>query len=200
MTDIRLYDRTAMDQIPWPNTPDGQYAKSYLVPFLRNRSVDYIHNVDTELYIMLVDNHILPITVNVSEYENSYVCSPYTHYVSYAQQELIMLQSPVIERLLSVVLAGVGLLLKSTKANKVVHVNNWLLSTNLYPSLSKQLIADIIPFLAQRFPDHYIVFRSLDNELNPQAIEAHRQIGSRLIPSRQIYFLKPSDPNRTNAK
>ena len=170
------------------------------MPFLRNRSVDYIHNVDTELYILHVDNHILPITVNVSEYENSYVCSPYTHYVSYAQQELTMLQSPAIEWFLSIALSGVGLLLKSAKANKVVHVNNWLLSTNLYPLLSKQQIADIIPFLAQRFPDHYIVFRSLDNELNPLAIEAHRQIGSRLIPSRQIYFLKPSDPNRTNSK
>ena len=200
MTDIELFDCTTIDQITWPNTPDGLYAKRYLEPFLRNHSAHFIRNVDTKLYILFVDNHVLPITVNESEYENSYVCSPYTHYVSYAKQELTMLQSPAIERLLSIVLAGVGYLLKSAKANKVVHVNNWLLSTNLYPHLSKQQITDIVHFLTKQFPDHYIVFRSLTEELNTLAIAISQQLGSKLIPSRQIYMLKPSDPHSTNAK
>src|SRR5690606_35106137 len=128
---------------------------------------------------------VLPITVNKAEYENSYVCSPYTHYVSYARQELKLLRNPVVERLLSLVLTGAGWLMKSSKANKTVHVNNWLFSTNLYPALSRQQVTDVVLFLARRFPGHYIVFRSLGCELNQSTIEVHRKLGSKLIPSRQ---------------
>jgi hypothetical protein len=197
---VTLYDRNNIDELPWPNTEDGQYAKRFLLPMVQQSVPDFIQNAQTQLMVLTVDEHIIPITINETEYTNSYVCSPFTHYVSYAKEELVLLQSRLAEFTLPAILNGLGLLLKSSRINRVVHVNNWLVSTNLYPSLTAAQIKQIINILKLRFPQHAIVFRSLNQTLNPTILEACTKLGCKKVPSRKIYFLSPSDPSYTNAK
>jgi len=47
-----------------------------------------------------------------------------------------------------------------------VMVNNWLLSTNLYPPSSNETLEAISRFLIERFPKHAIVYRSVNPILN----------------------------------
>ncbi len=197
---LHLFDHTSADRIPWPETDDGLYAKRYLLPMLENGTSHYIRNVNTKLYVMLMDQLVIPITVNDTEYNNSYVCSPYTHYISYAREELRMLNSRTLKLILSYILYALGWLLKISKVNKTVNVNNWLVSTNLYVDLTDKQLTTIVLFLKNRFPDHHIVFRSLNRTLNGPIIESLQQLGSKLIPSRQIYMLHPSMAERTNSK
>ncbi|MBV9790126.1 MAG: GNAT family N-acetyltransferase, partial [Chloroflexi bacterium] len=39
---IRLYDRETIDQVPWPATPDGDYARRVLDPLVRHGPQRYI--------------------------------------------------------------------------------------------------------------------------------------------------------------
>lgn len=134
---IKIYDKTNINELYFPLSEDGQYAKKFLVPCIKNSASFYIDNVQTDLKILSIDNLVLPITINNKEYNNSYVVSPYTHYVTYSKEELKELKNPLLEVILKSILSILGIFLRTTKINKVVQVNNWLLSTNLYVDLTE---------------------------------------------------------------
>lgn len=197
---ILFYDNTNILDCPWPDTAYGQYARRYLLPVVQAGSEALAGNVRTRLLVMSVDGVPVPITANDAEYDNSYVCSPYTHYVSYAKQELSLLRSRALIAGLSALLSGFGGLLRASRFNRVVHVNNWLLSTNLYPALSDRQWADALEALVRAFPGHAIAFRSLCPALNDREMRLLRGLRCRFVPSRQVYLLRTCDPDFGNAK
>ncbi|UJF34977.1 GNAT family N-acetyltransferase [Paenibacillus hexagrammi] len=200
-TQARLFNKHDFGKMEWPQTVDGSYAKRFMFPFFDHGTEYMIPNVQTSLYALQLDeSHILPVTVNHEEYESSYVTSPYTHYVSYAKEELYLLRSPLTERLLKGLLAGMGAMLRASRFNQAVHVNNWLVSTNLYPELTRDQVMSSVALILQSFPSHTLIFRSLNRTTNQQLMLDLRAIGFRFVPSRQIYFLRPSDPSTMNAK
>lgn len=179
--------------IPWPHTPDGDYARRYLTPFLRDGSQAQMANVDTRMGVLRLDDLTLPVTINDMAYANSYVCAPYNHYVDYAREELSTLHDPVAETALNAALHAVGLGLRLAEINRVVHVNNWLLSTNLYPALSRHQIRAITDMLVTRFPHHAIVWRSVNTVQGPALWDAFRDVGYGWVASRQLYYQWPND-------
>lgn len=197
---ISLYDAGTIDHLPWPDTEDGRYAKQFLVPFVKHQPSHYIDNVHTQYCALTCDDLVLPISINDAEYENSYVCSPFTHYVSYAKEELVLLDNHLLRKGLSCILNGLGLLLRGCKINKTVHVNNWLVSTNLYPNMTFDQQKAILDFLKQRFPEHTIIFRSLNEANHLSIISELRQLHFTMIASRQVYLIHPSGPSSINAK
>lgn len=191
--DLELYDPSSLALIPWPSSADGHYAQKVLTPLLLEGSQHFVQNANTQLFVLLCGEIVLPVTVNRSERGNSYVCSPFAHYVSYAKEELYELKNPVLERVLAPVLEGLGAVLKAGQIDRVLHVGNWLLSTNLYPQLSREHIERITRFLAQKFPDCAVVWRSvvevplegITSPVSPQ----HFSTDFKLIPSRSVLFL-----------
>lgn len=190
--DIRWYDRDSRHEIVWQDNAYGEYARSYLLPLLEHGTLSMFANVQTELLIVTVDGIPLPVTVNDAQYDNSYVCSPYTHYVSYARQELSMLKKPWLEKGLSLLLRSIGTCLRAVHMNRVVQINNWLLSTNLYPTLTQLQIEQVQQAVNARYPRHVIIWRSLNEVTTPMLWHTLHNMGSRFIPSRQIYLLHPA--------
>ena len=148
---IELYDKTNIDKLSRPSDFDGQYAYDYCVPMLQNGVQKYIKNVKTKLYLLKLDDTLLPININEAEYENSYVSSLYTHYVSYTITELKELKNAFLECMFKFLLSAIGIFLKIGKINKVVYVNNWFLSTNLYLNLTEGQLSEITIFLKDKF-------------------------------------------------
>ncbi|CAG7641982.1 hypothetical protein PAESOLCIP111_04290 [Paenibacillus solanacearum] len=199
-TDIHWYERDTVEGLPWPDTADGLYARRYLLPMLGHPINTFIANIRTKLYVVQAGEHVIPVTVNDEEYDNSYVCSPYTHYVSYAKQELYLIQSRAARCVLSALLTIMGGLFKASRFNRTVHVNNWMVSTNLYPPCTPAQMKRVAKLARERFPGHAIVLRSLTESTHRGLMDALRQEGYRLVPSRQVYFLHPSNPAAMNAK
>ncbi|PYE49725.1 acetyltransferase (GNAT) family protein [Paenibacillus barcinonensis] len=197
---VTFYDRDSIQDMTWPGTADAKYARAYLEPMMKHGTMEYMSNVSTTLLLVCMDELVLPVTVNEEEYDNAYVCSPYTHYVTYAKQELSMLQRPMLEKGLSLLLGVLGWGMKKAKINKVVHVNNWLLSTNLYPAMTGEQAVRILEAVKQRYPQHTVIFRSLSARLHSEMIAKLQSAGCRSIPSRQIYLYQASDPSFGNAK
>ncbi len=188
MAIVEWYSSAQLDDMVWPNDEYGRYAKRYLYPMLAHGVTPYVSNVHTELRILTVDGIPLPITVNEAEYTNSYVCSPYTHYVSYAEEELVMLEQPRLERALAVLLRGIGRYLRGIHFNRVVQINNWLVSTNLYTQLTAEQVQAVHNAVCTRYSGHVVIWRSLNEVTTPIIQKTLQQAGCRLIPSRQIYL------------
>ncbi|MGG1659125.1 GNAT family N-acetyltransferase [Brevibacillus sp. NRS-1366] len=193
-TNIAVHDSTVLDQIPWEQMQDGEYAHRYLLALMTDQPDRYVQNVRTQMWALTVDDRVMPLTVNEAEYDNSYVCSPYTHYVSYAKEELDMLGSPLWKGLFSVVLTGLGLWMKASQSNRMAIVNNWLLSTNLYHEMSAEEAERITHFCVERFPRHIIAFRSVCRKLCPDFYAGLKETGYIMVPSRYVYLFHPDWP------
>jgi hypothetical protein len=188
-----IYHRDEISHVDWPATPDGDYARRYLLPFIINGSQNYIANVQTELLVLQVDDLILPVTQTTSNPANSWVCSPDSHYLRYGHDELARLPHACLRVASQILLKPIVYHLRSLKLDQVILVNNWLLSTNLYPTINPQQIATVLAYLAEIFPDRPIVFRSVDAYQNPTLFRALSQAGCEAVFSRQIYYQNPQD-------
>lgn len=190
---LKLFDARQIDQLPWPNTPDGHYARKFLYPLIKNGVKHYIDNVDTTLYALLIDDLVLPVTVNDTQYDNSYVCSPYGHYIGYALDSIDNMKSSLIRRPLKAAVKTMARLFRFGKLNQVVIVNNWLFSTNLYPKISQEQVSAIRQFLQKHFPEHAILFRSIHTYGNAELYGVFEKNRFDMIASRQVFFMNAAD-------
>jgi len=195
MSSPKLYSSQNIDEMSWPTTSDGEYAKNFLTPLIKNGVQHYIDNIETEMRVLQIDDLALPVTINNTEYHNSYVCSPYGQYVSYAQESLTPVKSKLLKKLLSSLLWGLGKLLKLGKANKVIIVNNWMFSTNLYPKLTHEQIKKITEFLKIKFPEHAIIFRSIHTYGKENLFQSLERNHFELIASRLVFFMDTENEN-----
>ncbi|WP_010277447.1 GNAT family N-acetyltransferase [Paenibacillus senegalensis] len=197
---VHLYGPENIHQLDWPAHEDGQYARLLLLPWMKNGAAHYIDNVETLLYVIQSGHTLLPVTVNEQQYTNSYVCSPYTHYIAYAAEELRELKSPLLEAMLRPFLKLMGAAAVRSQINRAVCINNWLLSTNLYPRLEPSQISSMTAEMLKRFPDHAILFRSINPRCYPDIYKALLDNGYRMIGSRQVYLFQGNGSNELSSK
>ena len=182
---MKLLDPLAMTDGDWP--AGSERLRTYAEAFAREGAEPFIANLRTTVRILCEHDWALPVTINDADYDNTYVCSPYTAYGPYAKEELRLIDSAVARGTLGVVANAAGAMLKAARINRIVHVNNWMLSTNLYPEKAELPVATIAVFLAEQFPDHFICFRSLNAWSNAELMAHCRAAGGRLLASRQVY-------------
>ena len=87
---MKLLDPLAADPSEWP--VGSERVRAYAEAFARLGSDQLISNLQTRVRVLVVADHALPVTINETEYENTYVCSPYTAYASYAKEELRLIR------------------------------------------------------------------------------------------------------------
>jgi hypothetical protein len=186
--DIKLFSKAEVHKIPWTETADGRYAKEYLLPLMIGGSNNFIDNVNTEMFVLIFNNKVIPLNVSDDMAENCYVCSPLQHYIDYSIAELITLDRPVLAGLLKLFLLALRKFLRFTRINRVVYINNWLLSTNLYIDISKKEYRLMLALVKKKFPGHAIIFRSLNEATNHKTMVSLGEIGFKQIASRQLYM------------
>jgi hypothetical protein len=195
---IHIYDRHTIDQVPWPTTADGDYARRMLDPLVRHGPRPLIANVDADVRVLVAGTSVMPLVLNnpESSIKNAYVCSPTTHYIDYAIRELAIEfpDRPLVRALVAPMLDLLRPLLRWSGFERVAYVNNWLLSTNLYPRLGPDALLAIRDALVRAFPQRAIVFRSVHDQLNAALGAQLQRLGFRPVFSRQVYILDPRDP------
>ncbi|KRG16716.1 hypothetical protein ACA29_04310 [Lederbergia galactosidilytica] len=197
---MELFQKVDLAKIQWSQYRNGAEVSGYFEEMMEHGAQVYIKNVDVEFYLLAVDDLLLPLTKTNGNPFNSYVVSPFSHYVSYAIEELRELQQPLLEHCLKSVLQCLGLFLKWGKIDKVVMVNNWLLSTNLYEMITEQQVKEMTLFLQKRFPQETIMFRSLASSLHPRLISSLHEQQAIFVPSRSIYLFYPEKFSQISKK
>lgn len=194
-----LFTKENIQNLTFPQTEDGDYARRYLLPLMMDGAQKYIRNVfNTELMLAKVDNIVIPITLSDFHPQNTYTVSPYSHYISYGgYEEVKHLNNPPVEALIKMLLLPVAWFFRAAELDKVVYVNNYLLSTNLYPSVNSDQLSALSEALPKWFPDRVIVFRSVDQKKNPHVYQALEECGYELVLSRQVWYMEPESALKT---
>jgi hypothetical protein len=187
-----IYEARDVHRIPWPETDDGRFARAYLEPILRDGTESVAPNVKAELGVAIVSEHVVPFSVSVNASDQSYVVSPRTHYITYGQEEIGKLRSPTLERVLRAVVSRLGAQFDKAGFDRVVYVNNWLLSTNIYPRWSRDHALAVRDALVDRYPDRAVVFRSVDRRVGRDLERWLLEAGAHPVFSRRVLFQEPT--------
>lgn len=199
-TKVEIYDSDSIDKLEWDNYEHGEKLKGYFTSMITEGTASYIGNVHSKVALLAVDTYLLPYTINEEEYDNSYVSSLYTHYITYSKEEIELLPKPWLRKLLKVVVNSLSRIAKKVQINKVILVNNWLLSTNLMPDLTVDQVSAVRELLCSRYPEYLIGFRSMTEPLYPSMFSAFRGQGFRFLPSRFIYIVDPEEIAQTKGQ
>ncbi len=159
-----------------------------------------VSNVETKFHLVQLDRFFFPATVNDTEYENSYVCSPYTAMISYSLEELENIDSRLVRFGINMLAGAMSPLLKFSRINRVLCINNSMLSTNLYPDWTGESLSQLTEKLQGCFPQHAIMFRSLNFATNPELCQAFEESDYQFVPSRILYVIDPADPSIARKK
>jgi hypothetical protein len=149
-----------------------------------------IENVNTQYRVLRInDGLFFPVTINDTEWDNSFVCSPYSAYAEYTKEEVKWtIKNVVLRVFLLFVIKSISGWLKRGQLNKNVHVNNFLLSTNPFPEWNGKEIPEITAFLKSEYPNHAIVFRSLNEYQHGDLLKIFETNRFDTIGSRQVYI------------
>lgn len=190
-----------LDTVDFPNTDhhiSSRLARELYVAMLADPShvrSSLVGNVQTKTRLLRVENELLPVTWNTDNYADSWVCSPFNAAITYPLEELRVIRSRILRGGLSGLIHCLAPFLKWGRINHVVCINNWLLSTNLYPDLPDDAWAAVTDLLQQDSPRSAILLRSLNHRTNGPLIQELQRLGYLLAPSRQVYFYDGRNPD-----
>ena len=160
----------------WDGVPDAE--RSYIEQMAQAGVPAMVSNVRTVWRAIRSGGRVFPVTINDGEMGDSYVCLPHSAYILYGRQELDLVQvSGMMRAALRLVIAGADWLLRALSVNRIVHVDNWLLSTNLHGDWAGQDAPAIRTMLARAFPRHIIAIRSVDNWSCPALLASLKRDG-----------------------
>lgn len=185
MTTLDLFDPKTGPRDGWPAAAEDD--RRYLEAFAQSGSTALIANLRTTIMGLRSGDRIYPITINEAEYGDAYVCLPHTAYALYAKDELRIIKAGMWTPVLGLVASGLGAVLRAARINRIVHVNNYMLSTNLHGGWTGADIDAIGALLSARFPKHIIAVRSLNAWSDAALLQRFQDAGWQMLPSRQIY-------------
>lgn len=189
---VKIYDRKNIAALNWDAYKDGAYAKQFLLPLIIDDPQTFIQNADCEVAVLAFGEYLLPLVLgNTAARANSYVCSPYAQYIRYAKKEMDIEfpRKPVFRFTAKLILSIAGVCCKACRFDRVVYVNNWLLSTNLYHEFDHAQLQQLRDLLCAHYPGRAIAFRSVNERLNAPLLEQLKNTGFLDLLSRQVYIV-----------
>jgi len=189
-----LYDTGSIEDLQWEEAKDGNLIKNYFAPLIKNGIHHYIENIHARMAILRLDSAFLPLLIIDDSYENSYVCSPYGHYITWGLELLGRIDNQGVKKIGSAALKSLGKVLKAGKINKIIYVNHWLFSTDLYSeAIAFEEVQRITTFLRTKFPQHAIAFRSINEKTTSNLRNILKKCNFSFIRSRCIYVSDAAD-------
>ncbi|WP_433865710.1 hypothetical protein [Ralstonia wenshanensis] len=178
-----------------PHACFADKAGAFLHVHRGQASVPFVANLVTQVDVVEAGGLPLPVTINGSEDraghgENAWVCSPITTYGRYAAEESERLMPRMVRPLLRGAIGLADAWMRRAQLDRAVAVNNWLVSTNLYPSAAGVDLGALVRTCRERWPDHAIWLRSLNTIQHADWLRAATAAGFDLIPTRQVYLFR----------
>jgi len=166
---------------------DGSLAARHVAGFRAAGTPALITNAACDMLLLRNGDLRLPVTIDDGARGRSYVSSPHSTYVLYPRDEIALLGLGGLRYAAEGVLGLLAGLLRINRLGRAVHLDNWLLSTNLHGTWDGAGLAGMRELLAARYPDHFVILRSLDPWSCPALLDAARADGWTLLPARQVW-------------
>ncbi len=194
---VRIYNQGNIQEIHWRDYQDGLEMQIIFEPLIREGSQAFISNVSQEIQMLAVGEVLFPLVIGDPQAKRSaYVCSPTSQYFDLAKEEIELEMQGKGSFMAWIAPLGLNLLkgiFKQLAFDRVVFVNNFILSTNLYPAFDLATIPLMLDALVQAFPKHSLIFRSVNDSSDLPLLEALKAAKLKPIISRPLLMMHPAE-------
>lgn len=142
-------------------------------------SMDFVHS----------DGLSVPVSVCHSHEVQTWVCSPLSMYIDYAQEETQRHLPRAASALVNTLLSGLNHFLRRHRFAHAAMLNNWLVSTNFYPQLPADAVKATMAQACTRYPHHALWWRSLNWQHHGDWLRLLTSLGCVLVPSRLVFLV-----------
>lgn len=169
---------------------------------LKNGFSSLIHNIKTESLALTQGNQTLFATLNNKEYDNAHICSPYNIYIGYAKVSAKSFNNFWVRALIYSFTTLFGGLFKRLNLNKVIQLNNTLLTINIHPQEVSKFLPGIIQTLTQKYPTHAILWPRVNSSIDKDLYKELERNNFHLVPTKivHIYDLNENYMKRSHTK
>ncbi len=195
---VTLYDKSNIADLAWNDYEEGELARNFLLPLIQEDVSSYISNVETQLFILALDTHLIPITVNEREYQNSYVASNYygierlAEAIHASKSKFKILKKPLIGALKAI--------FSFMQMNQMVMINNWLLTSAPPVAIKPHQINELLEFCQQKFPKHFIIWRNINTYDSKESVQHVRHMKARSFKMRDLWIYDPKRKEELSSK
>lgn len=159
-----------------------------------------IVNIHCDVYAVLINDYLYPMTITTKNYHDSWIVSPYGQYVISLREEIEHhISSSFMRKIMYMGTDFLSFCLRQVE-NRVVYVHNFLVSTNLYSEQCPIDIKMLTEELTKAFPQHAIAFRSLNKRTAVDWMEKLARNHYQPFGSRVIYYWHPQEKLKKNER
>lgn len=148
----------------------------------------WVGNVRARVEALQTGAGPLPVTVHDATAGDAWICSPRTTYADCAGEEAERYLPRALGPLGAMLPGILGNVIAGSGLDRAASINNWLLSTNLYPALGRVPLPQLLDEAVARWPQHALWFRSLNACDTADWLAALREHGCLPVASRQVYL------------
>lgn len=172
--------------------PMGPDCAQWCAPFVAEGIGRYVANeAEARMEVVTAGGTSIPVVINDGGSRGCYLTSPSCHYCAYAADAVeAKMQSRVVGRLGGLALRGLAHWARRRQLDRVASVNNWMLSTNPAPTIGPREVRELTSSLVGRFPDHALVFRTVERGRGSLA-EGLEAAGWWRMPNRLVFHWDP---------
>lgn len=180
------------------NMPLCEQVRAFALLHQGQPTRPFVANLDAEVHQVDAGPYSFPVTLASPCESNAWVVSPATTYGRYAAEEAERLAPAWSRRPLRAVTAWAAQEMQVTGLDRAVSINNWLLSTNLYPPIEAPMVEALRDRCIARWPIRALWFRSLNRVQHGPWLDALVGAGFQLIPTRQVYLFQGLKTSRSS--
>lgn len=171
-----------------PQNEYSNFVKEYFLWMHKKWTKEYIKNIDVDIKFIEIDDFLIPVSL-WNHKDNCYTTS-LLWLMRYWKYETKNISNLLVSYFYNFFLDFLIFIAKRNYIDDVVYVNNFLLSTNIYPDFSKDTLNKIHEFLKESYKNKIIIFRSLNNLNNNEIMNSLNTIWFRKMISRQIFIFE----------
>ena len=176
--------------------PISQQARAFELLHQGQPTRPFVANLDAEVHQVEAGPYSFPATLELPCESNAWVVSPATTYCRYAVEESERLAPAWLRPPLRAATAWAAREMQITGLGCAVSVNNWLISTNLYPPIEAPMVEILRDHGIARWSTSALWFRSLNWVQHGPWLDALIAAGFQLIPTRQVYLFQDLKTSR----
>ncbi len=192
---IHVYPSDKINLIQWDTVYNGEQIRIYFEALQKRGTRYFIENTNHPWGLLQIGKHILPYTEGKRSTEKyTYLASMLSQYFDYTQEEVLKNDKyNKNQKRLARFILPIGRWLGAIMGmENVIFVNNYLISTNLYPCTKEFRIPLLIKKLKEHFPSKAIIFRSVNALSDALLLEQLQQEGGTALVCRQLYMMDPA--------
>ncbi|MCB1136575.1 MAG: hypothetical protein KDK78_09925, partial [Chlamydiia bacterium] len=188
---IQLYSAAEHPALDWPETEEAQAVRQMFEPIAKDGFEQDFCNIHSQLLLLRLKNAVLPAMLCEGAYDDAFISNVVGQYTDYSRDELDSFDSKHLRWGAYAFLTVLKSALIRFQVNKCIAINNWPFASNLHPELSVDDLQAIKELCIERYPDHAVLFRSVNPELDAGLCFGLESCGFQEIFSRQVWMLNP---------